>query len=169
MAQKAGDLVAARMGNATPCRTAEVALEPSPACQWTEPGHAPLYWYDRNDAADMILCECEMVPQSAVDEIVALGPGHEDEMTLQAISLRSRAGKRPCQGSFCSIRIASYLYNREVYRSRAGLGHIRHFVDERVRGLRPVVWGEHMAQMEQGAKVYPEVMARALEVPASRE
>ncbi len=148
MAEKAGDLVAARMGNTTPSRTAEVTLEPSPACQWTEPGHAPRYWYDRNNAADMILCECEMVPQSAVDEIVALAPGHEDEMTLQAISLRSRAGKGPCQGSFCSIRIASYLYDREVYRSRAGLGHIRDFVDERFRGLRPVLWGEQMAQME---------------------
>ncbi len=143
-----GKLTTYRLMAETSCRTAEVPLEASLACQWTEPGHAPRYWYDRNNAADMILCECEMVPRSAVDEIVALAPGHEDEMTLQAISLRSRAGKGPCQGSFCSIRIASYLYDCDVYQSRAGLSHIREFVEERFRGLRPVLWGEQMAQME---------------------
>ena len=148
MAEKAGDLVAARMGNSTPCRTAEVPLESAPACQWTEPGRAPRYWYDRNNPGDMILCECEMVPQSAVDEIVQCAPGAEADMTLQAIGLRSRVGKGPCQGAFCSIRIASYLYDRGFYQDHAGLNHMREFVDERFRGLRPVLWGEQMAQME---------------------
>lgn len=169
MAEKAGDLVAARLGNEKPCRTAEVPLEASSACQWTEPGHAPRYWSDRNNAADMILCECEMVPQSAVDEIVALAPGHEDEMTLQAISLRSRAGKGPCQGSFCSIRIASYLYDCDVYQSRAGLSHIREFVEERFRGLRPVLWGEQMAQMELAEALHCGLMGLDLLANAGAE
>ena len=46
-------------------------------------------------------------------------------MTLEAIALRSRAGKGPCQGSFCGIRIASYLYDRGYYRDKTGLVHMR--------------------------------------------
>ena len=96
----------------------------------------------------MILCECEMVPQSAIDAIVASAPGAEKQMTLQAIGVRSRVGKGSCQGSFCSLRVASYLYDRGVYDSGSGLIHTRDFVRERFKGIRPVLWGEQMPQME---------------------
>ena len=148
MAEKAADLVAARMGNSAPCRT---ALDPVPdgeACRWTEPGAAPKLWYRAGDADDTILCECEMVPQSAIDQIVSCAPGAEAEMTLEAIALRSRAGKGPCQGSFCGIRIASHLYDRGYYRDRTGLVHMRDFFNERFKGQRAVIWGQQMAQME---------------------
>ncbi len=74
-------------------------------------GAAPRYWFKADKADDLILCECEIVPQSAIDEILSAS-GAEAGMTLEAIALRSRAGKGRCQGSFCSIRIASYLYDR---------------------------------------------------------
>jgi glycerol-3-phosphate dehydrogenase len=97
----------------------------------------------------MILCECEMVPQSAIDEIVATPPGEApEEMSIEAISLRSRVGKGPCQGSFCGIRVASYLYDQGYYRDAAGLVHMRDFFDERFKGQRLVIWGQQAAQME---------------------
>lgn len=148
MAEKASDLVARRLGNTTPCRT---ALEPLPhgsACRWTEPGASPRYWFKESKPGDMILCECEMVPQSAIDEIVDAAPGKEEQMGLEAIALRSRAGKGPCQGSFCGIRICSYLYDRGYYRDPSGLQHMRRFFDERFKGQRAVVWGAQAAQME---------------------
>ena len=148
MAEKTGDLVAARLGNSTPCRTTTVALPSGDAVRWTEPGFAAHYWYHRQDPKDMILCECEMVPQSAVDKIVDAAPGAEKEMTIQSIGVRSRVGKGSCQGSFCSIRVASYLYDQGVYDSPDGLTHVREFVSRRFKGVRPVLWGEHMAQME---------------------
>lgn len=148
MAEKAADLVAARLGNNEPCRTASVALPDGEACRWTEPGAAPKYWYRANNPDDMILCECEMVPQSAIDEIVKCAPGAEREMTLEAIALRSRAGKGPCQGSFCGIRICSYLYDRGYYRDTSGLLHMRDFFNERFKGQKTVIWGQQAAQME---------------------
>jgi glycerol-3-phosphate dehydrogenase len=97
----------------------------------------------------MILCECEMVPQSAVDSILASSPGEAAPvMSLEAISLRSRIGKGPCQGSFCGIRVASYLYDQGHYRDAAGLACMRDFFDERFKGQRLVVWGQQAAQME---------------------
>ncbi|TKB25087.1 anaerobic glycerol-3-phosphate dehydrogenase subunit A [Desulfopila sp. IMCC35006] len=148
MAEKTADLVARRLGNTQACTTDSVALPDGDACRWTEPGAAPRYWYKANNADDMILCECEMVPQSAIDEIVKCAPGAEAEMTLEAIALRSRAGKGPCQGSFCGIRIASYLYDRGYYRDTTGLTHMRDFFNERFKGMRTVIWGRQAAQME---------------------
>lgn len=148
MAEKTADLVARRLGNTEPCTTDSVALPDGEACRWTEPGAAPRFWYHADNSDDMILCECEMVPQSAIDEIVKCAPGAEEEMTLEAIALRSRAGKGPCQGSFCGIRIGSYLYDRGYYRDTTGLLHMRDFFNERFKGMRTVIWGQQAAQME---------------------
>ncbi len=148
MAEKCADLVAGRLGNTVGRKTETIPLPDGEACRWTEPGAAPRYWYKANNSDDMILCECEMVPQSAIDEIVKCAPGAEDEMTLEAIALRSRAGKGPCQGSFCGIRIASYLYDRGYYRDKTGLLHMRDFFNERFKGMRSVIWGQQAAQME---------------------
>lgn len=148
MAQQAADLVAARLGCTTPGRTETTPLPEDDSCRWTEPGAAPRYWHLAGDRDDMVLCECEMVPQSAIDEIVRCAPGAEEGMTLEAIALRSRAGKGPCQGSFCGIRIASYLYDRGHYRDRTGLQHMRDFFNERFKGMRTVIRGPQAAQME---------------------
>ena len=148
MAEKTSDLVARRLGNTERCKTDCVPLPKGTACRWTEPGAAPRIWYQANNSDDMILCECEMVPQSAIDEIVKCSPGAEKEMTLEAIALRSRAGKGPCQGSFCGIRIASYLYDRGYYQDKTGLVHMRDFFNERFKGMRTVIWGQQAAQME---------------------
>jgi glycerol-3-phosphate dehydrogenase len=148
MAEQAADLVAARLGNTSPGRTDSIPLPEDDSCRWTEPGAAPRYWHQAGDRDDMVLCECEMVPQSAIDEIVRCAPGAEKEMSLEAIALRSRAGKGPCQGSFCGIRIASYLYDRGHYRDQTGLQHMRDFFNERFRGMRTVIRGPQAAQME---------------------
>jgi glycerol-3-phosphate dehydrogenase len=148
MAEKTADLVAGRSGNKVQCQTRTVPLPEEESCKWTEPGASPKYWYKANNPEDMLLCECEMVPQSAIDEIVKGAPGAEEEMTLEAIALRSRAGKGPCQGSFCGIRIAAYLYDRGYYQDKTGLIHMRNFFDERFKGMRTIIWGQQAAQME---------------------
>ena len=148
MAEKASDLVAARLGNDQACETASIPLPDGETSRWTEPGAARKRWYPAHKPDDMILCECEMVPQSAIDQIVAGAPGAGEEMTLEAIALRSRVGKGPCQGSFCGIRICSYLYDQGHYRDATGLRHLRAFFDERFKGQRTVIWGQQAAQME---------------------
>jgi len=154
MAEKTADLVARRMGNHQPCSTAEVPLPSADPVRWTEPGFAPRYWFQQKDPSDLILCECEMVPQSAVDSIVQSAPGAEVQMSMQAIGVRSRIGKGSCQGAFCSIRVNSYLYDCNIYDSRLGLAHIQNFIAERFKGTRPVLWGEQMPQMELAEAIH---------------
>lgn len=158
MAEKTGDLVARRLGNSQPCKTATELLPSGNAVRWTEPGFAPRYWYTRKDPNDLILCECEMVPQSAIDSIVEAAPGAEKQMTLRAIGVRSRVGKGSCQGSFCSIRVTSHLYDRGVYDSSKGLTHMRDFLSERFKGTQPVLWGEQMPQMELSEAIHCSLM-----------
>ncbi|PIE73506.1 MAG: anaerobic glycerol-3-phosphate dehydrogenase subunit A [Deltaproteobacteria bacterium] len=148
MAEKTADFIAQRLGNTTPCQTRTTPLARGSSCRWTEPGASPRYWYQENNPEDMILCECEMVPQSAVDEILRDASAIDHPVSLEAIALRSRAGKGPCQGSFCGIRIGSYLYDRGYYQDRRGLCSMRDFFHERYKGLRTVIWGQQMAQME---------------------
>ncbi len=148
MAEKAADLVAARLGNTAQCTTHTVALPDAGGSKWTQPGASPRYWYSANTPDDMILCECEMVPQSAITEVLANSPGAEENMSLESIALRTRAGKGPCQGSFCGIRIASHLYDQKYYTDIKGLQHMQDFFNERFKGMRTVIWGQQMAQME---------------------
>lgn len=148
MAEKTGDLVAARLGIDSPCRTAEEPLPTDVSTRWTAPGFAARQWYQNADMADPILCECEMVPRSAIDEVLDSAPGHETHMPLRAIALRSRVGKGACQGAFCGARVASYLYSRGVYDGIEGRLHVRNFLSERFKGIRPVLWGKQMPQME---------------------
>jgi len=167
MAEKTGDLVARRMGNTTPCKTATTLLPTGEADRWTEPGYAPRYWYKRNDPADAILCECEMVPQSAVDAIATDAVGAEKHMTLRAIALRSRIGKGSCQGSFCAARVTSHLYDRDVYEFGEGRDHMRDFVSERFKGVRPVLWGKQMPQMELAEALHCGLMG--LDLPGAHD
>ena len=148
MAEKTADLVATRLGVDVPCRTASELLPAAKAVRWTEPGFAPRDWFRRNDPNDSILCECEMVPASAIDAIVQSAPGIEQEVSMRAIGVRSRVGKGSCQGSFCGMRVNSYLYDRGHYDSRQGLQHLRSYVSGRFNGVRPVLWGQQMPQME---------------------
>jgi glycerol-3-phosphate dehydrogenase len=148
MAEKTSDLVAARLNNQERCTSHLVSLPDSGGCGWTQPGASSRRWFTAKDDDDMILCECEMVPQSAISEILTESPGAEKEMSLANIALRTRIGKGPCQGSFCGIRIAAHLYDQKYYTDRTGLYHMRDFFSERFKGMRPVIWGRQMAQME---------------------
>ena len=148
MAEKATDLVAERLGNREPCRTASEPLTSGDALRWTESRASARAWFGRGEQADPILCECEMVPKSTVDAILSDAPGAEQHMPLKAIALRSRIGKGSCQGAFCSIRVTSHLYDREVYAGPDGLRLMRGFLAERHKGIRPVLWGAQLAQIE---------------------
>ncbi len=148
MAEKTGDLIAKRLGNTNPSHSATTELPSHEGVRWTEPGYSASYWFKRKDPTDLILCECEMVPQSAVHEIIEQAPGAEEEMTLKAIGMRSRIGKGTCQGAFCSMRVTSELYDKNIYNNTDGLQHMRSFIEERYKGIRPILWGEQMPQME---------------------
>jgi len=148
MAERAADLVCRRLGVTRPCISAATLLPVAPECAWTEPGRAPREWMRSHGAQDTLLCECEMVPASAVDAICAALRASGDTPSLTDIGLRSRVGKGACQGGFCSVRTVAHLYQRGDFQARRGLAEILDFFGERWRGQHAVLWGEQLAQAE---------------------
>lgn len=148
MAEKTANLVCDRLGVSTPCRTHLEPLPDTVDARWTEPGLAPNVWLRQNQPGDLLLCECEMVPQSTVDEIVQRIRALDGRPSLKSIGLRSRIGKGPCQGTFCSQRLASYLYDRGYVDGQRGVAQLRSFLRERWRGQQPLLWDVPLAQAE---------------------
>ena len=148
MAEKTADQVCQRLGLCQPCRTHMDPLPQTGDARWTEPGLTPSLWIRQNDPRDMLLCECEMVPQSVVDQLVASIRKQGGDPSLNAIGLRSRIGKGPCQGTFCSQRLAAYLYDRGELAQDQGLRELRSFMEKRWRGQQPLLWDISLAQAE---------------------
>ena len=148
MAEKVADLVSHRLGVSAPCLTRIQPLPASPECRWSQPGLSPKLWLKAHEAGDMLLCECEMVPKSVVEEVISVIQGQNMRPDLKSISLRSRIGKGPCQGAFCSLRVSAYLHDRDVGYSDRELTSISGFLRERWKGLRPVLWGGQLMQAE---------------------
>ena len=148
MAEKTADRVCRRLKICRPCRTHLDPLPQTVDARWTEPGLTPSLWIQKNDPRDMLLCECEMVPQSTVDQIVHSIRHQGGDPSLNAIGLRSRIGKGPCQGTFCSQRLAAYLYDLGELENDQGLQELRSFLEKRWRGQQPLLWDISLAQAE---------------------
>jgi glycerol-3-phosphate dehydrogenase len=148
MAEKTAERVCRLLGVTTPGRTHIEPLPNTVDARWTEPGLAPNRWLRTHAPDDLLICECEMVPQSVVEEIVGSIKKQDGRPGLKAIGLRSRIGKGPCQGTFCSQRLAAHLYDREHLANHQGVGELRAFLQERWRGQQPLLWDTSLAQAE---------------------
>lgn len=148
MAEKTADLVCDRLGVSTPCLTRTAPMLSRHETRWAVPGFSSRMWLDHHDPDDLLLCECEMVPQSAIDDILANFDVFEKEADISGISKRSRVGKGGCQGAFCSIRIAAYLYDRGVISADLGIDNIREFLNARWKGQQCLLWDMPMIAAE---------------------
>jgi glycerol-3-phosphate dehydrogenase len=148
MAEKTADLVCQRLGLERPCLTAVRPLKSFPVNQWTAAGLSPRLWMKANAPGDLLLCECEMVPASAVNAVIESIHGQGGLPSIYAIGRRSRVGKGTCQGAFCGLRINAHLYDQGRLEGRQGLTDLRSFLSSRWRGIRPILWGTAMLQEE---------------------
>jgi len=148
MAEKTADLICRRLGVHVPCRTRTEPLQSVLSADWTQPGLAPKLWLQGNDSKDVILCECEMVSRSIIDSLMASIHEQHGKPDLISLGVRSRIGKGACQGTFCSIRISSHIYDRGELNDDQGIGGLKSFLNERWRGVRPLLWKESLRQAE---------------------
>jgi len=147
-AEEAADLVCRRLGVNSPCLTRGVPLPNAAENKWVEAGLAPLIWLRTKKPDDALLCECEMVPASAVAQIVARLRADSQTVDLDTIRLHSRMGKGSCQGAFCSLRTMAFLYDLGVFEKDGGIRDLQAFLEARWKGLRPVLWGGQLAREE---------------------
>lgn len=171
MAEKTADLVCRKLGVQARCTTHEIPLPPSSMGMWTEPGLTAKQWLGTRDVHDQILCECEMVSRSVIDNIIdTIGPdgSSRGQSMLTAIGLRSRVGKGPCQGGFCGLRVTSHLYDRECVTAAQGTAELKAFVERRWRGFSPILWGLPAMQADLQEALYCGMMDMELNSPNPR-
>jgi len=140
MAEKTSDLACDRLGISVPCTTRTTPMGVTPETRWAVPGFSPKNWVKGHDPDDLLLCECEMVPQSAIDEIIDSFDVFDQDADLNGIGKRSRIGKGSCQGTFCSVRIAAHLYDKGIAKSDQGIANLKNFLNERWKGQRCLLW-----------------------------
>jgi glycerol-3-phosphate dehydrogenase len=148
MAEKTANLVCGRLGISRPCLTRTQPLALTQPAKWTQPGLAPRLWLKHHEPEDILLCECEMVPKSAVDAIIDSIREQNGQPDLKAIALRSRIGKGACQGTFCGVRVTAYMYDRGELESEESIASLRGFLSQRWKGQHPTLWDKQLVQAE---------------------
>jgi glycerol-3-phosphate dehydrogenase len=154
MAEECADLICRKLGNTAPCRTADEELPAAPSGRtYTSAGTR----FEANEGrgggdADMV-CECELVTTEMVERFV-------DEFRrprLEDLLRPLRLGMGPCQGAFCACRAANVLERRRPRRDASALRLAVEFLDERLKGTRPIMWGDQARQLALNETIYRDV------------
>lgn len=148
MAEKASDLICQKMGTRISCSTHLKPLPhankpPSLKDQCKRIGHA----FSQEGAE--ILCDCEMIGREEVEEILKESKLRD----LQDILHRTRLAKGTCQGGFCIYRLLGMIHDLGM--TQADPHRIlKDSLEERWRGIRPVLWGTSLKEEELIESIY---------------
>jgi len=95
-----------------------------------------------------------MLSTRVIDNVIRSIQKQNGTLDLNAIGLRSRMGKGPCQGTSCGARVAGYLYEKGLLDSDKGLTNLKEFLCRRWIGERPVLWNGQLIQAELKEALY---------------
>lgn len=143
MAEKMVDIVIARFGLKTACRTAELPLE----------GQDELSGYPlskRLSSMDDIVCECELVARHTVEHAInTMGTPYVGD-----IQHRTRLGMGPCQGGFCTYRALGIMQELGRVSPRVSITILKEFLQRRFKGVRPALWGDQLREEQLIESIY---------------
>jgi glycerol-3-phosphate dehydrogenase len=182
MAEEALNLAGDKLGTRRPCRTADTPIDP-PGRSFHTLG-ARLAQSETGKRPD-IICECELVNRGEIEQALR----QSKSLVLNDLRRDLRLGMGPCQAGFCAYRAAGILH--AVYGTTDGKGAappeagsaadtadvpnvlrtnsaLMEFLQERWKGLRPVMWGANLRQMELDVAIYRSLLG-ADRLPLARQ
>lgn len=147
MAEKASDMVMSKLGRKASCRT--MIEDISPPAESLSSFHRSLmaskYGIVSNKVADHCLstpmgadeaCSCEAVTRGELEFFAS----YPDVRSPADLMRRTRAGMGFCQAGLCAFRIAALLPEGDPIEAAES------FLDERWKGIAPVLQGEQLRQ-----------------------
>lgn len=163
MAEKVTDWVCNKLGLEVVCRTAEESLIPPVEEKLKDKARTMfgvamadkmmerlndrlgevVKQVSQDPAQGQLICECEMITKAEIKHVV-----HEFNTTsLNDVRRQTRLGMGTCQGAFCTYRAIPLLADllEEPGKLRE---EITDFLDERWRGVVPILWGEQLRESE---------------------
>ncbi len=153
MAESTVDLVCQKIGVQRACRT---HLESLPSA--TEHGYHQLgrrlEEIEKARAFGKLVCECELATYEDVASAIIDGGAQ----TIDDIRRDVRLGMGPCQGGFCTYRVAGILQKlRQPKVEKINL-MLREFLEERWKGLFPILWGQQLRQERLDELIYLSIL-----------
>ncbi len=163
MAEVTVDLVCQKLDVERPCRT---HLEPLPDPHKTGGYHSLGSRLARIEAEQNfaeLICECELVTRQDVEEAIL----RAEAKTIDDIRRDVRLGMGPCQGGFCTFRAAGLIHELAASGRTTSLAQptaastnaaLRDFLQERWKGLWPVLWGQQLRQERLDQLIYLDLL-----------
>ncbi len=142
MAEKTVDLICQKMGVHTSCST---HVKPLPGAERPYTLKGRLQTLGKAE----ILCDCELVRLEEIEKVLSEGK----LKNLQDILHRTRLAKGPCQGGFCVYRLLGVLHELGMAEEDS-TKVLRGFLEERWKGIRPILWGPALKQEELIEGIY---------------
>ena len=141
MAEVAVDAACAQLGIERACRTHEEPLPDSEDGDFYSLG-SRLHAREPVPQSEELICECELITRHRLEEAM------ERRHTANLDDLRRtlRLGMGPCQGGFCSYRAAGILHAVERLDHRAANAALLAFLQERWKGVHPILYGDQVRQ-----------------------
>lgn len=155
MAEVTVNRVCEKLGGPRPCRTQqEVLPDPFSPQQRDQRGFhylgARLARAEEHKGYGELVCECEMATRADVEK--AITEGHAK--TVDDVRRDVRLGMGPCQGGFCSYRVTGILHTLRPAPVTESNVALRDFLQERWKGVMPVLWGAQLKQERLDELIY---------------
>lgn len=170
MAEKTVDKVCSYLNVKEVCRTAGEALVPGVSPQIMEAArrYLPAYGADRaadrlgpkleqaieriklNSACGQLVCECELVTLAEIE----IAAADATTFSLDDIRRKTRMGMGTCQGAFCGLRGVGVMETQGLAKGRTGRELLQEFLEARWAGIRPVLWGNQLREVELARAIY---------------
>jgi len=152
MAEKTSDLLCGKMGINVSCSTHLRPLpgagNPSRLIDRLKKIGQPTVGHRRE-----IICDCEMIGREEVEEYLK----EEKLKNLQDVLHRTRLAKGTCQGGFCVYRLLGLMHELGMVEKDSNI-ILKEFLEERWRGIRPVLWGVSLKEEELMESIYKGIL-----------
>ncbi|HEX5829255.1 MAG TPA: FAD-dependent oxidoreductase, partial [Candidatus Limnocylindrales bacterium] len=179
MAEQTVDVVAQKLGMDVPCTTADEPLPDAHGGRTYWLGHR-LADHEETGGGDAdLLCECEIVTRAMADEYL----DRHWPCTIDDLRRGTRVGMGPCQGAFCTFRVAGLVAERldahtaatgrpapgthdaDGHAPGSGAAHaaiadraLTAFLKERFKGTRPIAQGRQLQELMMTNGIYVGVL-----------
>ena len=159
MAQRTSDLICQKMGVKTSCST---HVNPLPGSSESSRLRDRLQRFsvDRGET----ICDCELIKREEVEGFLMVGKVKH----FLDILHRSRLAKGTCQGGFCVYRLLGVLHDLKMVKGDSNRT-LKDFLDERWKGIRPVLWGVSIREEELIESIYKGIFNLTPTLPSPLE
>jgi glycerol-3-phosphate dehydrogenase len=141
MAEQTVDAVCMQLGSDRPGTTATTPLPGSESGATYLLGER-LARKEATLASEQVICECELVPRSSLEEAMQRTGTHN----LDDIRRQLRLGMGPCQGGFCIYRATGIMHELDSLSHDEADASLLAFLQERWKGVWPILYGDQLRQ-----------------------